>query len=501
MHLKFPLAFSLAAVLALCSTAEAAKSEHHSQTRQRTYLVKTVTVTAVPVAQEDSLRWEWVQAGPNGFEARAVMEGKACPTVFVDLHDEIMQTRSMSDEKFTTLCATLLPKETKQAAIAFRVFHSPPPDLRAGLSVSQAWAKEEYGVPMPGPNAGASEWVMCDQAVKEKTRYRVVPLPLPPTDPQRIVVLGDTGCRIKGKELQACNDPDKWPFATIAAEAAKLKPDLVIHVGDYLYRENACPADYPGCQGTPWGDNWKTWDADFFTPAKPLLAAAPWVFVRGNHEDCERAGLGWLKLLGPLAFDPAAPCMAHLAPYSIPLAAMNLVVIDDVTALEKDVVTDMVPVFRSEIRTLDQQPSPSWLLLHRPIWAAISGPLGIPIGGSQTMIAAATNGIPSPVTLMLAGHIHTFEAINYGPSPHVPPQVVAGFGGDNLDPTPLDLKGTIFQGASGVTVRDGVSIRGFGFLLMTKRGDDWIIEVHDVHGAIERQCLFHSGRVDCPSGN
>ena len=125
--------------------------------------------------------------------------------------------------------------------------------------------------------------------------------------------------------------------------------------------------------------------------------------MRGNHEDCERAGLGWLKLLGPLAFDPAAPCMAHLAPYSIPLAAMNLVVIDDVTALEKDVVTDMVPVFRSEIRALDQQPSPSWLLLHRPIWAAISGPLGIPIGGSQTMIAAATNGIPSPVTLMLAG--------------------------------------------------------------------------------------------------
>ena len=326
-------------------------------------------------------------------------------------------------------------------------------------------------------------------------------LPMPSHDPQRIVVLGDTGCRIKGKELQACNDPEKWPFATIAAEAAKLKPDLVIHVGDYLYRENACPVEFPGCKDSPWGDNWKTWDADFFTPAKPLLAAAPWVFVRGNHEDCERAGLGWLRLLGPLAFDPAAPCSAHLAPYSIPLAAMNLVVMDDVTALEKDVVTDMVPVFRSEIRALDQQPSPSWLLLHRPIWAAISGPLGVPIGGSQTMIAAATNGIPSPVKLMLAGHIHTFEAINYGPSPQVPPQVVAGFGGDNLDPTPLDLHGAIFQGASGVTVRDGISIHGFGFLLMTKRGDDWIVEVHDVHGAIERQCLFHGGRVDCPSGN
>jgi hypothetical protein len=229
-----------------------------------------------------------------------------------------------------------------------------------------------------------------------------------------------------------------------------------------------------------------------------LLAAAPWVFVRGNHEDCERAGLGWLRLLGPQAFDPATPCAAHLAPYSIPLAAMNLVVLDDVTALEKSVVTAMVPVYRSEIASLDHQPTPSWLLLHRPIWAAVTGPLGLPVGGSKTMIAAATNGIPSPVKLMLAGHIHTFEAINYRERNQVPPQIVAGFGGDNLDPTPLDLKGAVFQGDSDVTVTDGISIRGFGFLLMTKNASGWAVDVYDMHGAIERRCAFQAGRVDCP---
>ena len=62
---------------------------------------------------------------------------------------------------------------------------------------------------------------------------------LPNPDPQRIIVLGDTGCRIKGSAVQACNDPTKWEFPGIAAAAAKLKPDLVIHVGDYLYREVA----------------------------------------------------------------------------------------------------------------------------------------------------------------------------------------------------------------------------------------------------------------------
>ncbi len=37
--------------------------------------------------------------------------------------------------------------------------------------------------------------------------------------------------------------------------------------------------------------------ADFFTPTAPLLAAAPWVMVRGNHEVCNRAGQGWYRYL------------------------------------------------------------------------------------------------------------------------------------------------------------------------------------------------------------
>jgi hypothetical protein len=194
-------------------------------------------------------------------------------------------------------------------------------------------------------------------------------------------VLGDTGCRIKGKELQDCANPKDWPFPKIAARAAKLKPDLVIHVGDFLYRENACPAGFAGCAGTPYGDNWPTWDVDFFTPAKPLLAAAPWVFVRGNHEDCARAGAGWLRLLGPLPFAAGAPCTAHLAPYSVPTGAVNLVVMDNADAPDTSVASDLVPIFRSEIASLATAEAPSWLLLHRPIWGALTGPFGHSVAG------------------------------------------------------------------------------------------------------------------------
>jgi hypothetical protein len=414
-------------------------------------------------AADGLLRSAWVQYAPNGqVEARAVVGGELCPEISVDGTDWIMATRAAPDPKFRTVCTAIIPRAAKAASL---VFH-------------------------PEPQTPGSEIQDLD----------IVPLPLPVADPQRILVFGDTGCRIKGKELQACSDPAKWPFPQIAAEAARLKPDLVIHVGDYLYRENACPSDFAGCTGTPFGDNWPTWDADFFTPAKPLLAAAPWVIVRGNHEDCNRAGLGWLRLLGPQPFDPNAACNPHLAPYAVPTAGLNLVVMDDADAADTS-AAEMTPVYRSEFAALSQQPAPTWLLMHRPVWAAISGPLGIPAGGNLTMTTAiGADGIPPPVTLMLAGHIHTFEAINYRPRDHVPPQVVAGFGGDNLDPTPSNLRGTIFQGDTPVRVADGLSVGGFGFLLMTRTGDGWTIDVHDVHGRIERQCTFAGGRVDCPKG-
>src|SRR5262249_18285495 len=119
-------------------------------------------------------------------------------------------------------------------------------------------------------------------------------LKLPKANPSRIVAFGDTGCRIKGAQIQNCNDPAKWPFERVAAAAVAAHPDVVLHVGDYLYREDPCPAGKEAlCGGTPHGDNWETWNADFFFPGRKLLASVPVVLTRGNHEDCSRAWKGW----------------------------------------------------------------------------------------------------------------------------------------------------------------------------------------------------------------
>lgn len=76
------------------------------------------------------------------------------------------------------------------------------------------------------------------------------------------------GCRIKvgDRAFQACNDTAAWPFADVANAAAAAAPDLVIHVGDYHYGDNACPYGNTGCAGGPWGYGWDAWEADAAAP-------------------------------------------------------------------------------------------------------------------------------------------------------------------------------------------------------------------------------------------
>jgi len=471
-------------VLLLAATSAGAAASHHRAKPSRAEIApqEQRIVVEHPVAVDGQLVAAWVQYGPEGAEARAVVSGKGCPEISIDGRDSYMSARAEADGQFPLVCSFALPAGAGPAALVLRrATETPPPDATDGKGMENLAQR-------PAQSAAPAD-------------LRIVPLPLPVPDPRRVVVFGDTGCRILGAAVQDCSDPEQWPFARIAAEAARLKPDLVIHVGDYLYRESACPPAFAGCAGSPRGDNWPAWDADFFAPAKPLLAASPWVVVRGNHEECDRAGPGWLRLLGPAPYGPAAPCVAHLPPYSIPLAGLHLVVMDDANAPEAGAVADRVPIYRNEIASLAGEKAPVWLLLHRPIWGAVSGPLGIPVGGNLTLIeAAGSTHIPSSVELMLSGHIHSFEAINYGRDDRVPPQIVAGLGGDLLEATPSNLGGAIFQGHSGIGVADGISVGGFGFLLMTRTEAGWTIEVRDPNGRIERQCAFRRGRIDCPAG-
>lgn len=100
--------------------------------------------------------------------------------------------------------------------------------------------------------------------------------------PENLAIIGDTGCR--DNEDQDCNDRD-WPFAQLADDVAAGDPDMIIHLGDFSYGL---------------GDYWAALSWQFFQPGRKLLAVAPWLLVRGNHERCggEDAPKGWLYLFG-----------------------------------------------------------------------------------------------------------------------------------------------------------------------------------------------------------
>jgi predicted phosphodiesterase len=392
-------------------------------------------------SENPKLLSSWVQMAPGGFaEARAVVAGNSCPEIEINRRMLPMRLRAPATSTFANLlCAATLPAAAASASI--------------------------LGHELPLPHAHA----------------------------QRVVVLGDTGCRIKGYTVQACNDPARWPFPRVAQAAASLKPDLVIHVGDYLYREAACPPRNAGCAGSPSGDDWPAWAADFFTPAAPLLTAAPFVFVRGNHEEWTRSGKGWLRLLGPLSFDPKSPCIDHVAPWAAPLGDMTLAVMDDSHAPDPYAPSDLAAIYRADLAAVQRIPTPVWLVMHRPIWGIVELGLGIVVGGNRTMMAAQdTNGIPDNVALLLAGHIHSFEAINYVKG--APPQIIAGEGGDLLDHAPRDLSG---RSVGALKIASGIALPGYGFLLFTREADHWLIHVMTADGTQEALCTFANRHLDC----
>ncbi|MFF0000394.1 metallophosphoesterase [Streptomyces avermitilis] len=114
------------------------------------------------------------------------------------------------------------------------------------------------------------------------------------------------------------------------------RPDLVIHAGDYLYREDPGKendkAANPVCTTSPDRANWACVVADFFGPAETLLATAPVALTRGDHEDCNAlqqggAGGAWFRYLTDELRDNGS-CSLCTVPATIRAGTLNLVSVD-----------------------------------------------------------------------------------------------------------------------------------------------------------------------------
>ncbi len=378
----------------------------------------------------------WVELGPNG-EAivRVVIEDTAqCPVLTADEQPLPTKRREPVPEAFKPACEAIIPAHTRSL------------------------------------------------------KWQNTMLPLPRT-PKRVAVLGDTGCRVKGKKIQDCDDLNKWPLQAVAAEIAKAKPDLIVHVGDYVYRESACPDAAQGCSG-PHGDNWPAWNADFFAPAVRALSAAPWAFARGNHEDCKRSWRGWFYYLDPRRYTNQETCTDYSAGYIAVSGTTHFGMLDSAATKEDEKDPKQISFYAEQL--LKFSGHTDWIIDHHPFWAykrddEASNEVVI----SQPLEAAWDQVKPQGVQLVLSGHIHLFEFLSFdGKRPN---QLVAGDGGTDLAASVhKNLSG---EDASGIAVKAGKSVHDFGFTLLQANRSGWTLQLKDSQGKRLVECKLPASQA------
>ncbi len=390
----------------------------------------------------------WVQMTERGADVRLVRPTGGCPVAEVDGRALPLTSRAAADTRFPEVCSAALPPGARQVQVAGHRLAGPSPVVR------------------------------------------------------RMVVFADTGCRIKGPMVQACNDPAAWPFAEVARRAAARHPDLVIHIGDYYYRESVCPVGDLRCAGSPSGDRWDAWAADFFDPAAPLLQAAPWVFVRGNHESCSRGAAGWFRLLD--AAPSAKACPAEAQAWTAPIGGLNLYVVDSADTVDEHAPPEQVAAFRAQLDSLAPALAarPGWIVVHRPIWGLAPvvrigplGPVSLPLNATEQ--AAVKGRDLSAIDLILSGHIHHFSSFDFAAKR--PAQLVVGTGGDiglPADTPRITRNAVLLDGLAA----DHTEFDRFGYMVLDRVGDGpdhWRGVFYDAKDRPVVDCRLDARRLTC----
>jgi hypothetical protein len=447
-------------------------------------LLLLVALSAGIPAQAEVLAG-YVVMGPAGAaSARVIVSDARCPTIVLDGKRRPMHLRARAE--------TLAQRPTQ--------------------------SKPELSKPSAFPVT------TCEAAIPQGARRAVVAgraLPLRHGRVDRIVVIGDTGCRLKASDsaYQPCNDPRAYPFATVAARAAAWKPDLVVHVGDYQYRENPCPEATDGCRGSPWGYGWDAWNADFFAPGAPLLAAAPLVLVRGNHENCARAGQGWFRMLDARPLTAGRDCNEaandlvgdYSAPYAVPLGGREQIVVMDLAIAGNKPLKPGDPrgaQFRSayeDLKALSARSGMTFMATHKPTLGFTAedkgGKLTLLPGNAaiQSAFAAADPHLfPSGVDVLLSGHVHLWQQVSFS-SDH-PTQFIAGFSGTQEDvvPIPETLPADATPAPGAVVDHFSSWVDGFGYMTLERAGRDrWDVKVWNLTGVVVNHCRVAGRRSVC----
>lgn len=356
--------------------------------------------------------------------------------------------------------------------------------------------------------------------------------------PSRVLIYGDSGCKSKdckkGKKAK--------PFNTLASQGADEAADLILHMGDFNYRgtggsipfngtpfavydagddapsDKQCQLDKPyysqNASDSTVPDQWSYWRDDFFKPAKDLLPKAPWVVARGNHELCSRAGPGWFYFMGPGSSlpqagmaqmscpaqgslgNPDSNVMSHLnfiAPYHVELDTLNVVVMDSANACDAFAPNKTTTIYKKQFETVSgfiAQDKQNWFITHRPMWGIkkFQADNDEVETITDTLQQAVSNSLPEGIDLLLAGHMHIYQALTFE-GDEMPPQLVVGNSGvklANAKNIPATIPKVTLPG--GIDLSNGMVIKKHGYMIMELDGEGWKGKLKSKKGKILAEC-------------
>lgn len=277
-----------------------------------------------------------------------------------------------------------------------------------------------------------------------------------------IGIIGDTGCRVGKKHTQDCNSATAWPLASFANAMSGANPDVVIHLGDYMYITSTCGvkeaedcgAFMPPPANAPFVGNAGQIMDNVLIPMTPLFNTAPLLMMRGNHEGCTGDGnayfyffdahFGTSNSCSPASAGKHAKTPRTLQPTwwaDMPLVSggnLRAVVVDSTYGWDTAVspwAKKLHPGFVAAQAAV-KPGSQNWLLVHRPVFGITSKSIANNFSKTNTAwisrdVTDASKGELNGFNAIFSGHMHLAQSVQV---PGQPGQLVLGNGGTSLDP-------------------------------------------------------------------
>jgi hypothetical protein len=247
------------------------------------------------------------------------------------------------------------------------------------------------------------------------------------------------------------------------------------------------------------------------------LKAAPWIFVRGNHEQCGRGAEGWFRFLDAAPLPQRCAENITAAPFTIRIDGLTLNVMDSADTDDRAAPPRLVDLFSKQFAQLGSatETGHGWILTHRPIWgldpqeiehagkpvtampdgvaAALPGYNAVDFPANRTEQVAADGRRLAGTDMIVSGHVHLFTALSYGPTR--PVQLIVGNGGDSPNAA-VAGPGIRNEAIDGLPA-DVFQLQRYGYMMMDRTRTGWIGTVFSVDDEILGMCTFVERHASC----